>query len=91
MQETFNEHYEITGNLVLTELSNRQFPKLKSFLSVKKIDLQGVKNIDSAGIAYLAQIKSTYPQVQFINGTEKIFVLSALYGVDFLFTERGFQ
>jgi phospholipid transport system transporter-binding protein len=89
--DTLNEPRLIAGNLILSELSNRKFPNIKSYLDVKKIDLQGVKTIDSAGIAYLAQIKSTYSQVQFINSTEKITVLSTLYGVDFLFTERGFQ
>lgn len=82
-----SEHWSISGNLVLSELSKHCFPSIKSYLSIKTIDLQGVKNIDSAGIAYLAQIKTTYPALQFINSTEKIFILSGLYGVDFLFTE----
>lgn len=85
------EHRAITGNLVLSELSNRTFPHIKTYLDVKKIDLQGVKTIDSAGIAYLAQIKSTHSNIQFVNMTEKISILSELYGIDFLFTERGFQ
>lgn len=82
-----DEHYVLSGNLVLSELSNQGFPKLKTYQTIKTIDLQGLKNIDSAGIAYLAQIKTTYSTVQFINCAEKIFILSALYGVDFLFTE----
>jgi ABC-type transporter Mla MlaB component len=85
------EQKAISGHLVLSELSNQSFPDVKSYLTVKIIDLQGVKNIDSAGIAYLAQIKTAYSTIQFINSTEKISILSALYGVDFLFTERGFQ
>lgn len=82
---------KLSGNLVLSELSNKNFPKVKSYQTVKTIDLQGLKNIDSAGIAYLAQIKTTNSTVQFINCAEKISILSALYGVDFLFTERGIQ
>ncbi|WP_232772515.1 STAS domain-containing protein [Psychromonas sp. Urea-02u-13] len=85
------EQKAISGNLVLSELSKQSFPNIKSYLTIKTIDLQGVKNIDSAGIAYLAQIKTTYSTIKFINGSEKISILSALYGVDFLFTERGFQ
>ncbi|MCP4320779.1 MAG: hypothetical protein GY787_02745 [Alteromonadales bacterium] len=77
----------LSGNLILSELSKQSFPNIKSYLTTKTIDLQGVKNIDSAGIAYLAQIKTTYSALQFINGAEKISVLSALYGVDFLLTE----
>ncbi|WP_022939966.1 STAS domain-containing protein [Psychromonas hadalis] len=87
MAEHRERHKELFGNLLLSELSNRCFPRIKSYQSIKTIDLQGVKNIDSAGIAYLAQIKATYSAIQFINGTEKIAILSALYGVDFLFTE----
>ncbi|WP_413699815.1 lipid asymmetry maintenance protein MlaB [Psychromonas sp. KJ10-10] len=86
-----SELREITGNLVLSELSKQKFPHIKTYLDIKKIDLQGVKTIDSAGIAYLAQIKSTHSNIQFVNITEKISVLSELYGIDFLFTERGFQ
>ena len=91
MGKVSNELRSISGNLVLSELSKQKFADIKSYLGIKTIDLQGVKTIDSAGIAYLAQIKSTYSQVHFVNGTEKIAILSALYGVDFLFTERGFQ
>ena len=79
--------YLVSGNLVLNELSEKSFPGIKAYLSTKIIDLQGVKTIDSAGIAYLAQIKTTYPALQFINGSEKIATLSAVYGVNFLFTE----
>jgi len=78
---------KLSGNLVLSELSEQVFPPIKSYHAIKTIDLQGVKNIDSAGIAYLAQIKTTYAMIQFINSAEKIAILSALYGVAFLFKE----
>jgi len=77
----------LSGDLVLSELSKQVFPVIKSYHAIKTIDLQGVKNIDSAGIAYLAQIKTTYATIQFINSAEKIAILSALYGVAFLFKE----
>ena len=86
MQEP-NKAWPLSGNLVLSELSKQQFPDLKVFETVKTIDLQGLITIDSAGIAYLAQIKASYSAMQFINGAAKISILSALYGVDFLFTE----
>lgn len=70
---------------MLHQLSDNAFPNIKSYSAIKTIDLRGVKNIDSAGIAYLAQIKTTYSTIQFINGAEKISTLSALYGVAFLF------
>jgi len=84
---TEDEHLLISGNLVLNDLSKQSFPAIKRYCSIKKIDLQGVKNIDSAGIAYLAQIKTTYSTIQFINKSEKMVILSALYGVGFLFKE----
>lgn len=77
----------ISGNLILSELSEQFFPDIAHYQKVKTIDLQGIKNIDSAGIAYLTQIKSTYPTIKFINIAEKVATLSALYGVDFLFNE----
>ena len=82
-----SHHFLISGDLILSELSEQSFPNILHYRTVKIIDLQGVKNIDSAGIAYLAQIKSTYSTIQFINIAAKITILSALYGVDFLFKE----
>jgi phospholipid transport system transporter-binding protein len=84
---TEEEHLSLSGSLVLNELSTQSFPAIKHYCSIKEIDLQGVKNIDSAGIAYLAQIKTTYSTIQFINRSEKMVILSALYGVGFLFKE----
>ena len=84
---TEDEHLLISGNLVLSELSQQSFPTISRYCPIKIIDLQGVKNIDSAGIAYLAQIKTTYTNIQFINRSEKMAILSALYGVSFLFKE----
>ncbi|GLS92182.1 hypothetical protein GCM10007916_32520 [Psychromonas marina] len=82
-----NDQISLSGNLVLSELSEQSFAPIKCYCTTKKIDLQGVKNIDSAGIAYLAQIKTTYSTIQFINSSQKIAILSALYGVGFLFKE----
>ena len=82
-----SEPYLLSGDLILSELSKQSFLDIKGYLDIKTIDLQGVINIDSAGIAYLAQIKTTYSTIKFINGAEKISILSALYGVDFLFRE----
>ena len=87
-KQAMNESYLLCGNLRLNELSKQSFPDIKSYLRVKTIDLQGLITIDSAGIAYLAQIKTTYSAMQFINGAEKITILSSLYGVDFLFTDE---
>lgn len=82
-----NELISISGDLVLNALSEQSFSPIERYQTIKKIDLQGVKTIDSAGIAYLAQIKTTYPMIQFINCSQKTAILSALYGVGFIFKE----
>ncbi|WP_435234909.1 STAS domain-containing protein [Psychromonas sp. PT13] len=75
----------LTGNLLLNELSNKQFPDPSYYQNVKKIDLQALDNIDSAGIAYLALLKSHHPDLKFVGNSEKINVLANLYGLGFLF------
>lgn len=80
-----NEKLVLTGQLLLTALSEKQFPDLASFENVKTIDLQQLQDIDSAGVAYLAQIKSHYATISIIGISDKIRVLADLYGVNFLF------
>ena len=80
-----NETVVLTGDLLLTALSDKQFPALGSFENVKTIDLQQLQDIDSAGVAYLAQIKSHYSAINIIGVSDKIRVLADLYGVNFLF------
>ncbi len=80
-----NETIVLTGSLLLNELSGKHFPDIASYQNIKVIDLQQLKNIDSAGIAYLAQIKSNYSDLCFVGGSDKILVLANLYGLSFLF------
>lgn len=75
----------LTGNLVLNELSDKHFPEVVSYQHIKTVDLQQLKNIDSAGIAYLAKIKSHYPDICFAGVSDKTHVLANLYGLSFLF------
>ena len=75
----------LTGNLLLNELSDKNFLEIAGYQNVKKIDLQQLKNIDSAGLAYIAQIKSHYPDICFAGISDKILVLANLYGLSFLF------
>lgn len=76
---------ELSGNLTLIELSDKKFPNVKSYQEVKAIDLQKLESIDSAGIAYIAQIKSQYPELCFTGVSDKTNVLAELYGLSFLF------
>ena len=80
-----NETIVLTGNLLLNELSDKHFPEVAGYQNVKTIDLQQLKNIDSAGLAYIAQIKSHYPEICFAGISDKILVLANLYGLSFLF------
>jgi len=75
----------LRGNLLLNELSNKQFPDADYYQAVKKIDLQELDKIDSAGIAYLALLKSHHPEIIFVGYSDKINVLAKLYGLSFLF------
>ena len=80
-----NEAIVLTGHLVLNELSDKHFPEVASYKDIKTIDLQHLKNVDSAGIAYLAQVKSRYPDICFAGVSDKTQVLANLYGLSFLF------
>lgn len=85
IEVTNNETIVLTGNLVLNELSEKHFPEIVSYQHIKTIDLLQLKNVDSAGIAYLAQIKSYYPDICFAGVSDKTHVLANLYGLSFLF------
>ena len=80
-----NDTVVLAGSLILEQLSNKQYPDLASYLNIKTIDLQQLENVDSAGLAYIAQIKSSYEAVRFIGVSSKILVLAKLYGLSFLF------
>gem|GEM_PF-2336133 len=82
---TNDEIMVLEGDLLLSELSAKKFPDIKTCQNIKKIDLQHLTNIDSAGIAYLVQIKTKIPNVCFEGVSDKILILAGLYGVSFLF------
>lgn len=75
----------LEGNLLLSELSAKKYPDIKTYQKTNKIDLQHLTNIDSAGIAYLVQIKTKSPNICFDGVSDKILTLAGLYGVSFLF------
>lgn len=85
IQTKNNETMVLSGNLRLEELSAENVPKMNSYQNVKVIDLQQLKNIDSAGIAYLVKIKNNYSEMRFTGVPDKILVLASLYGLSFLF------
>lgn len=80
-----NETIALTENLLLSELSEKKFPDIKVYQNIKTIDLQHLKSIDSAGVAYLVQIKTKNTDVSFVGVSDKILILADLYGVNFLF------
>lgn len=80
-----NETIALTGNLILNQLSESMFPNINVYQNTKIIELQDLQNIDSAGVAYLVQIKTKNPDVCFAGVSDKTLVLADLYGVSFLF------
>ncbi|MCG6199734.1 hypothetical protein [Psychromonas antarctica] len=80
-----NETIALTGRLQLSELSAKCFYDISRYCNINTVDLQQLINIDSAGLAYLVQIKSNYSDLRFTGVSKKTLVLSHLYGVSFIF------
>lgn len=72
-------------DLLLAGLNMKKHPGINSYHAVKKVDLSALSNIDSAGVAYLVQIKIQYPALLLVNASMKLQVLAQLYGVENLF------
>ena len=83
--DTNDETMVLEGDLLLSELSAKKYSDINTYQNMKKIDLQRLTNIDSAGIAYLVQIKTISPNICFEGVSDKILILAGLYGVSFLF------
>ncbi len=76
----------LKNDLVLNELcSSNEVMDTTDFSCVENIDLKDVQTIDSAGLAYLAQLKILHPKLSFSGYPKKIVLLSKLYGLSFLF------
>jgi len=76
-------------DLVLADFSQHIHPTIKSYEKIKSIDLSQLNNIDSAGVAYLVQIKMQYPELLLNNASAKLRVLAELYGVEHIFINNG--
>lgn len=78
----------LSDDLILSSLSagNMQIDGSK-IIEIDNVDLKNIKNIDSAGLAYLAQLKMLNPKLSFSGYSEKIMLLSTLYGLNFLFNK----
>lgn len=72
-------------DLLLADLAKQKQPAIDTYQHVKTIDLRQLQRVDSAGAAYLVQIKTQYPTLLLINAAEKLLVLAELYGVESLF------
>ena len=82
---TNNEIFGLSGKLILNNLSDKKFPVINYFQNIKMIDLQQLSHVDSAGLAYMALIKSHYPTLRFSGISDKTQVLADLYGLSFIF------
>ena len=76
-------------NLVLADFSQHIHPTIESYETIKSIDLSELKSIDSAGVAYLVQIKMQYPELMLSNASAKLRILAELYGVEHIFINNG--
>lgn len=76
-------------DLLLADLSLNIYQKIESYQTVKHIDLSQLNNIDSAGVAYLVQIKVQYPELLLSNASSKLRILAELYGVEHIFINNG--
>lgn len=80
-----SDYFLFKQDLLLANLAKNNYPALNTYQKVKTIDLCELQKIDSAGVAYLVQIKTQYPTLLLINATDKLLVLAALYGVESFF------
>ena len=72
-------------NLLLADLSEQTYPAVNTYHAVESLDLSQLNNIDSAGVAYLVQIKTRYPALLLVNASDKLRILTELYGVENFF------
>ncbi|MBB1271565.1 MULTISPECIES: lipid asymmetry maintenance protein MlaB [Psychromonas] len=72
-------------DLLLANLSEQTYPAIETYQAVNNVDLSQITKIDSAGVAYLVQIKTKYPALKLINASDKLRILAELYGVENLF------
>jgi len=82
-----NNQLVFSQDLLLAELSSNVHPEIERYNAIEQIDLSLVNNIDSAGVAYLVQIKIQYPKLLLLNASKKLTVLAELYGVEYLFSK----
>lgn len=75
----------IERDLLLANLSEGSCPSIDSYQTVNTLDLSKLNNVDSAGVAYLVQIKTRYPALLLVNASDKLRILTELYGVENFF------
>jgi len=80
-----SKHFLFDRDLLLAGLSKQSYPGVSTYHSVTHLDLSQLDNIDSAGVAYLVQIKTQHPAILMINAPTKLLVLAELYGIENLF------
>ena len=84
-----SQEYLFSGDLLLAGLSEQAYPAVNTFSSFNKINLSQLVNVDSAGVAYLVQIKIQYPMLILIHASPKLLVIASLYGVEHFFEKEG--
>lgn len=84
-----NNEILFNNELLLADFNGHTPQTIGRYETIKNIDLSQLNNIDSAGVAYLVQIKMQYPQLILSNASAKLQVLAELYGVEHIFINNG--
>ncbi|MCC2644506.1 MAG: hypothetical protein K0R49_410 [Burkholderiales bacterium] len=75
--------YKLPERMVVSQITSTLKQINKEFDNLNNIsfDLSDVKLVDSAGIAFLAYLKSKYKNAKFLHSTEQIVNLCQLYKI----------
>jgi len=80
-----SNNFLVNESILLASLSENKHPAVNTYQALEVLDLTQLKNVDSAGVAYLVQIKTQYPALLLVNASTKLRTLAGLYGVENLF------
>ena len=79
--------WQLTGELTFTTVSDLLTRFLNSPQRPQQLDLQAVSRVDSAGLAFLIEIRRQQPQVKLLNLPPQLLKLAEINQVTGLLTE----
>ena len=81
--------WQLTGELTFTTVSDLLARFLNAPHRPQQLDLQAVSRIDSAGLAFLMEIRRQSPSMNFLNLPPQLLKLAEINNVVRLLTEVG--